>query len=797
LYNPNDNTATSNFSRNWAAFPPSLTLALGEGSSLVFGKVDTSAWTATTWSQNPSWIQRYKSVAQTSLYRLQAQAGMQYTPQWIVLRIPVAAGGQSVAHYFDQAGNRSTFMTDGPYVDFTQTLHQQYRSAILVPPVPDGKLVTDWTTGAATAGPMTEISYVNTGNAQAANTTDGMISKIKDEWGRVNTYVWDTTNKVLNQINYLVQDANETTSPAQRIDITYDITTIPNQRLVSSVVYTTWDGKSVPTATAGVRANGNISRTKWFTYTRSTTTGQALLATVGQQVAGTNRVDTTYAYYDTGTYIDQIKSVTKPGEPVVNYTYGVSDEFKGRQITIKQALVTVDTTYTAEYYKQSEYHYDILGRLRKKRIRDYNPYVALNSWIPVAYNPKEKWLEWQYAYYNNGSTALTIEPSGKTTYYTYDDQGNLKGQAVYKQNPYSYAIWNPVQMKAEASDNPARVFRGATVSMTVKIADGKNQGINWYYPANLTNVVKTTGLVDAQGFTPYKITFNAPNTAITNAQGFGYDPYTVIATSVSDGTKVINLPLNVYSQVVSIAIDPDHLGSGNLPPDIVVTPGCVEAANQYTRWQIDCNGPRVQNRTRLADGVDIPIGIKTLAGSIVDKSITATIISSNFPNEVFGNISTPRVATLNVDIQGVVRVTPPAWSSGYGDLAGKTYQITLAVKSVAEPNLSAATITLNVKYFGLSKSLSAPNQTGWPPSVPGGGAGRIYQLGVNLINPPHLPVTLIWSGDTDQNGCFTTVAPFPLVGSYIKTIIASVKQYPNPGLGGQISAGTGLGIAHN
>jgi YD repeat-containing protein len=399
-----------------AAAPTSTTLFMGDGSGTVFNRVNSPSWTTV-----PSWIARYQAVNGTSvvLYAVETKPGIQYSQEWIAF---VYAGAQLTAHYYDHNGLRHTFAQDGEYEDFSQNLYQQFRSA---------KYQND-VNGTGASSPKTEITY--------ANAALGMIGKVKDEWGRVTTYEWDSGTQTLNAINFLPRnEAAPSSTWIRRTELTYG--QIAAQRVITGFKYRTNDGltsKSRSFEISYVSQNGKVlvSATK-----------KPIIQQVDQGFGGSSHV-TTYAYDGSS----RITAVTETGEPNLAYSYTTSAITTGPQVTIEQAQAT-------PLAKRLEFHFDGSGQLLRKRVWSNNPDLSANtpntSVTCAGATQNACMLEWVYTYYGTGSpvrgsTESVTTPSLKKTQFFYDTKGNLINNKVFDASTGS-----PVQIREQvfAYDN--------------------------------------------------------------------------------------------------------------------------------------------------------------------------------------------------------------------------------------------------------------------------------------------------------------------------------------------------------
>ena len=299
------------FSSTLTSAPGSLGLELGDQSTMSFQKQ-----ASVDWGNAPKWIQRYQSAigASFSFYKIDAKDGVAFQPDWIVLRIK--AGETTFAHYYAANGMRYTFGFDGINADFMQSSDQQYRSAKRGQP--EGRPMDGSTPFINGAWPGTDFSYYDTGK--------GLISVIRDEYGRTTRYEWNA-NQTLRQINELVTDPQNADSYTRRTDFTY----LPSN-LISTVTYTAKDGRG-----------GSLVRTVGFTYESDGRINKITRATKG------GSRNTSYFYNATNKQLVARVSTTDGGgallEPDVFYNYSGS----GYEATFVPGLSTtvVDTTVSS------------------------------------------------------------------------------------------------------------------------------------------------------------------------------------------------------------------------------------------------------------------------------------------------------------------------------------------------------------------------------------------------------------------------------------------------------------------
>ena len=450
--------------------PDTLTLSQGDGSNLLFERVTTLPLAST--NDVPSWIERYRADlnGKARVYRLKAENGVQYTQDWIVLLQGSGQGG--VAHYYTQGGTRYTFAGDGEYVDYSQDLYQQYRSALAGDP--DG----------LTVSAKTEFSYAD---------TKGHISKVKDEYGRVTSYEWNG-DQTLNRIYYLLSTESNNDSFARRATFTYEV--VGGQRLVNKVTYKAPDGL------------GNLVE-RWIDFDYVSINSQVLLEKIKRQVlGGTSSVDTVYTYDNGRISAVSQKVGTQTSVPQTTYQYTTSTTYSGAKVTVTQ------TDSASGQSKQSIYEFDTTGSLRLKKVKDQN----FDN--PTATNGGTKWLEWKYEYYtsgvNQGSTKKVTEPAGKATEYGYDGRGNVTSVKIYsgttfiREQTYDYDGDN--RLKADVLkgqtidvDGMSRVYGDVKWTHTytdysaggLRVANkvARSLYVNTTYQYKITDTLNTSGLV--------------------------------------------------------------------------------------------------------------------------------------------------------------------------------------------------------------------------------------------------------------------------------------------------------------
>jgi YD repeat-containing protein len=384
---------------------PAMFIGTGDGAGTSFQQVTMDA---PAWTNAPSWIKRYQTMSAADLnitrfYALNKKPGEQYSSEWIVLRTRPVSGatGGAIAHYYTHNGSRNTFYNDGEYVDYTQSLPEQYRGARYNLD-PEGEK----TICAADAGTAAGLTTACTPKTQftydvATGTTTGRITKVKDAWGRVTTYDWNATDGTLTNINYLVQNEAPTApvtaadTAVRRATFQYSSATagcdpvVLGARVVCSVTYFARSGKN-----DGSDAKGAwISRQFNFKYAKLTNPATIVLTQIQRPGQGpsTGFIDTNYTYY-VGAAGDvkngKLQKVTQTGMADITYSYtpGVSNGFGGQTYTINQGDLTTG--------KQIKYLFDKVGQMVQKEERDYNP--TGNDWQG---GNKTRTLTTKYAYY--------------------------------------------------------------------------------------------------------------------------------------------------------------------------------------------------------------------------------------------------------------------------------------------------------------------------------------------------------------------------------------------------------------
>jgi YD repeat-containing protein len=298
--------------------PGSFTISRGEGSATTFFQHNLTAGELVP-GNVPHWLQRYAGVvADTAFYETTPAYGKQYSREWIVLRR--VGTNNMIAHYYDAAGNRTTFHNDGEYADYTQNVSQQYRGANLATTDPEGESTI--TTPTTSVTPKTEFTYTDY-NSSTGLSTSGLISKIKDEWGRVNAYTWNTNDKTLSSIYQLVQD--DSTQPLiestwqRKTEYTYIVGF--GQRLLRSINEWAYDGKSATTT---------IQRNKTFSYMQTTAGAPVTLTSINRSILGGQGTNTTLYTYDAQYRVIKVEQVngvnfgSPATEPATTYTYGMT-----------------------------------------------------------------------------------------------------------------------------------------------------------------------------------------------------------------------------------------------------------------------------------------------------------------------------------------------------------------------------------------------------------------------------------------------------------------------------------------
>ncbi len=377
------------YSRTMTTLPDRFTLTSGDGSGQEFTRATPD------YMRVPSWIRRYQNATPAtnySFYRSAPIPGTTYSPAWLVL---VKRGADAVAQHYDASGTRRTFFRDGEYLDYAQSLSQQFRSA---------SASFSSSEGDATGAPRTEFVYT---------TPAGRISTVTDEYGRTTSYTWNADG--LASITYLSDRA----SPPRSTGFTYEPLSLGNGntvRVISSMTFNANDG-----------AIGTISRTTGFEYSviQLPDLSRRVLLSAVKRPAPSGQVTMRYGYEPGGTRVCAVEenrsgpgsapscSAAGTAELRTSYTYATSPITGGVQVTV----VKTPKTGVA---KTSVYHHDLASRLRQRDDTDANA-DASTSALRIT----------KYGYLRNGSLGSLEEPIGKTTHYVYDDRGNLLKTKVY------------------------------------------------------------------------------------------------------------------------------------------------------------------------------------------------------------------------------------------------------------------------------------------------------------------------------------------------------------------------------
>jgi YD repeat-containing protein len=286
--------------------PGTFTLSSGDGSARVFKQTNLLGFSV------PSWINRYGNTTGTTIYALEPQPGTQFSVEFIVLRQTPAG---FIAHHYDPSGHRTTFFDDGEYADFQQNPHQQLRGATGNDPE-----------GILSGTPKTELRYT------APNS--GLIAKIKDEWGRVTTYDWNTNDKTLTRVNDLLDNEAQPSSAARSTAFEYGSCfggQCGNARAVTKITHTAPDGRGVM-----------VSRVTQFDYQWRDQNTRLLLRQIRKSVLNANATrDTTYEYDDA----NRLTRVSQTAEPDTRYTYTMTNTVFVRNPRLP--IVTLTPTRTA------------------------------------------------------------------------------------------------------------------------------------------------------------------------------------------------------------------------------------------------------------------------------------------------------------------------------------------------------------------------------------------------------------------------------------------------------------------
>ncbi|MFC5601124.1 polymorphic toxin-type HINT domain-containing protein [Deinococcus cellulosilyticus] len=334
-----------------------------------------------------------------------------------------------IAHHYDHGGNRSTFFNDGDLVDFKQNLSQQFRGAQNSDPEGIG------------ASPKTNLVYVTNGTGQLASVTD--------EWGRFTKYTWGTYqgSNVLLSIQELIQDSTQTdTSWTRQTRFAYGLVPFGTEIVLKKVMYIAQTGREAPDPTAVnstcgtpgasgydptrvcntsdfeqgfTTAGGYFARTFEFDY--KVANGHVLLEKLRKPLLRDIKLSSTpvfdeYTYtYDEQVSPPRVTAVTSSSKDNMVYYYRDTSNnlLRGQPLPASGFVVQVDQGYQAPF-NTSKYTLNNKGQVVQKQQVDGN-----------------QTLTWTYRYYANGYTALVTEPSGATTHFGYDTQGNLASETTY------------------------------------------------------------------------------------------------------------------------------------------------------------------------------------------------------------------------------------------------------------------------------------------------------------------------------------------------------------------------------
>ncbi|WP_189005210.1 polymorphic toxin-type HINT domain-containing protein [Deinococcus roseus] len=481
------------------------TLYSGDGSGTRYNPKTISTFND---PKLPYWIQRYSTGspvlfktnsdgsnnyanATLAIYASESTPGTQVTEQYLVL-VKILENGTPmwVAHHYDHSGNRSTFYRDDEFVDYQQNLSQQYRAELSNDK--DG-------TGAS---PKTEITY----HTNASWKKLGLITEVKDEWGRKTTFSWDAFNRttttssseppVLLAINELVQNTQSSWIRQTRFSYAYQY----GQLLVKQVMYIAQTGRIAPSPSAvntacgdptlegsqdnysgtevcsdtafkqgNSTAGGYMARTFTFTYSK-TTSGHVVLGTLEKPLlradGGSNTAVDTYRYTYDDNNPPRIKTFNSDSGENLSYTYTPlngstpTDLSKGFQVTVQDGTDKVE-----------RFEIDKSGQITQHEVDVKDP-VNGNSSTP---------LRWTYQYYPNGFTAAVIEPGGKSTHYGYDSRGNVISQTVYKAPKINVTATSPLPIDVDLNLTAGQTVNGLdqlTFNATLT-GDDYNNGASW------------------------------------------------------------------------------------------------------------------------------------------------------------------------------------------------------------------------------------------------------------------------------------------------------------------------------
>ncbi len=527
--------------------PASFFLGNGDGSGNTFKRVEKNTL---TFSELPTWIARYETTTNAYLYTLQAQQGLQYSQEWVVL-LPstTVAANNGVAHYYTADGTRHTFYSDGEYLDYIQDIYQQYRSA--------SSFDSEGRSGTA---PKTQVSY----NPQLS----GRISRVQDEYGRVTTYTWtlpapvyDNDPTTLDRIVYLVVPVAGGTQPSTFARVTeffYETTTIGAVSIqrIKSVKFSAKDGFG-STAARGYE----------FSYYNDTN----FIQTIKRKSNDTRTVpDLTTTYtYDT-THPNRIKEVSRnDGSPSTIYTYSDIENngvVQGFKVDVSQ---DPDPNISNDQ-KQTIFSYNAAGQLLEMKAYD-SQLDGVGGYLTTS-----------YTYYPTGSTKSVTYPSGMTEVYSYDGKGNLTEIRTFGSSPYTIASTNPISVTLGSP--PAAIQSGKPFQFTANIVNDV-VGAGFYWQS-----LKPGTTDEPLGYITQQGVFLPPDQNTT---------VTIKATSIADPSKsaqvdvvVKNVVLTLRAPKTSIVVNDKLQLTATLKDDLTyrITPFNAGVTWSTTAGTIDING---------------------------------------------------------------------------------------------------------------------------------------------------------------------------------------------------------------
>lgn len=388
------------FTPNTFNRPTEWSMSLGDGGYAFYRQATTDEI-----NNAPTWInERYSSIrSSVAFYITRPTAGLQTDEKWLVTY--QRGDGRTIAHAYDRDGTRTTFLNDGEYADYSQDLSQQYRSAKNNSDA-DG-------VSASTLSPKTEFTYTAQGN--------GHLRKIRDEWGRATTYNWTDSLGRIDSVNILLKNENDDTTWVRRVEYAY--TVYGGQQHVTAMVFRTYNGNGPSTT------SNRIGRWYGFEYGTSAD-GTVLLKKLARSFVS-NGVDGSIGQFRTTTYgynlVNQVTSVTTPGEQAISYSYGkasTSGGADGMAVTMTQGLKKVVYEYTKD------------GYLRNRLERDYNIYGGTGCGdSPTCSDNNSSAYDitrlTQYWYDLAGRVLALNLPTGAQHQYLYDRHGNQIQDSLY------------------------------------------------------------------------------------------------------------------------------------------------------------------------------------------------------------------------------------------------------------------------------------------------------------------------------------------------------------------------------